>query len=325
MLPEPKNNAFSHEDDPDFNLLRIFEALYEERSASRAAIRLNLTQSAVSQRLKTLRELFNDPLFRNTGRGLAPTARAVALMPRVMESLNNCRSCFALFKDLGQNTATCQITIGLSDDFEMAAGSLIIRTFAEKLPTVRVVFKQTNTKLAKDMLLSRAIDLAVTAGGFDSLSLSRQVISLLDEAVIVTKDSWPEDKTTLTVDDMTSRPHLLIQAGGFTGTTDVLLHQIGQRRVIQSATSHFGAIPYLLKGTNLMVNAPLHVARVICEIDPTLRWFKLPLPLSRATLQVGWKSSSVTDSVFVQSKNLLIEVLQSVNWRAETKKEGNDF
>jgi hypothetical protein len=56
----------------DLNLLKVFEALYEEGGASRAAVRLGLTQSAVSAALGRLRGLYDDPLFLRRGWGPAP-------------------------------------------------------------------------------------------------------------------------------------------------------------------------------------------------------------------------------------------------------------
>ncbi|MFS9598897.1 helix-turn-helix domain-containing protein, partial [Klebsiella variicola] len=60
----------------DLNLLRVFVALIEEGGASRAAIRLGVTQPAVSASLARLRDIYADPLFERTGRGLRPTMRA---------------------------------------------------------------------------------------------------------------------------------------------------------------------------------------------------------------------------------------------------------
>lgn len=65
----------------DLNLLRVFEALYQEGSATRAAVRLNLGQSAVSAALGRLRAMYGDPLFTRTGRGLTATQRAHELSP----------------------------------------------------------------------------------------------------------------------------------------------------------------------------------------------------------------------------------------------------
>ncbi len=63
----------------DLKLLVGFIALLEERSASRAALRLHLSQSAISKLLGRLRELFDDPLFVRVPHGLEPTPRAIQL------------------------------------------------------------------------------------------------------------------------------------------------------------------------------------------------------------------------------------------------------
>jgi DNA-binding transcriptional LysR family regulator len=77
---------------PDLNLLRIFDLLYEERSVSRAARRLSLTQSAVSHALARLREMLGDPLFTRGAGGLRPTARAEELAPQLREILVRVRT-----------------------------------------------------------------------------------------------------------------------------------------------------------------------------------------------------------------------------------------
>lgn len=63
----------------DFNLLAVFDVIMAERSLSRAAVRLGMSQSAVSHALRRLRDLTGDDLFVRNGRGVSPTARADAL------------------------------------------------------------------------------------------------------------------------------------------------------------------------------------------------------------------------------------------------------
>lgn len=60
----------------DLNLLRALDALLDERSVTRAAARLSLTQPAVSGMLTRLRDAFNDPLFVRAPHGMMPTLRA---------------------------------------------------------------------------------------------------------------------------------------------------------------------------------------------------------------------------------------------------------
>lgn len=71
----------------DLNLLRVFDVLYAERSVTRAAARLALTQSAVSHALKRLRETIGDRLFVRVGYGLEPTARADAIAAQIQAGL----------------------------------------------------------------------------------------------------------------------------------------------------------------------------------------------------------------------------------------------
>jgi DNA-binding transcriptional LysR family regulator len=71
----------------DLNLLLVLHVVLEERSVTRAAARLHVTPSAVSNALARLRQHVGDPLVVRSGRGLVPTASAVALAPRLAEAM----------------------------------------------------------------------------------------------------------------------------------------------------------------------------------------------------------------------------------------------
>ncbi|MDO7653959.1 MAG: LysR family transcriptional regulator, partial [Porticoccus sp.] len=76
----------------DLNLLVALQVLIEEQSVTRAAERLFITQPAMSKTLQRLRELFGDPLFVRSGRGLVPSPRAVELekqLPLVLSSVTD--------------------------------------------------------------------------------------------------------------------------------------------------------------------------------------------------------------------------------------------
>jgi DNA-binding transcriptional LysR family regulator len=73
----------------DLNLLRIFDALLDERSVTRAGARLGMTQSAVSHALNRLRHTLGDDLFVRTAAGMRPTARAIEIGPSVRSALAN--------------------------------------------------------------------------------------------------------------------------------------------------------------------------------------------------------------------------------------------
>ena len=71
----------------DLNLLRVFDEVMAERNLTRAARNLSLTQPAVSNALRRLREALGDELVRRSGQGIEPTAHALAMWPTVRSAL----------------------------------------------------------------------------------------------------------------------------------------------------------------------------------------------------------------------------------------------
>src|SRR3954452_8589233 len=73
----------------DLNLLYVLHVVLAERSATRAAKRLHVTQSAVSNALGRLRDMLGDPLLVRQGLGLVPTPRALALAPLIAAAVDD--------------------------------------------------------------------------------------------------------------------------------------------------------------------------------------------------------------------------------------------
>ena len=80
----------------NLNLLLAFEALIEERSVSRAAARIGLSQPALSNALARLHATFSDPLFTRTAHGMMPTARALELAAPIRSGLMQLRNALAV-------------------------------------------------------------------------------------------------------------------------------------------------------------------------------------------------------------------------------------
>src|ERR1700743_3021411 len=76
----------------DLNLLVVFDAVMQERNATRAAERLNMSQSAVSHALGRLRAMLGDELFVRTPEGMTPTPQAERLAPSVRQALADLRA-----------------------------------------------------------------------------------------------------------------------------------------------------------------------------------------------------------------------------------------
>lgn len=160
--------------DPDLNLLRLFDILYEERSVTRSAARLNLTQSAVSHALGRLRDTFEDSLFTRGPGGLLPTARAIELAPRIHDILVSIRDAFA---PPTFDAATSQRR------FTVAAGQYFSRLiFPHLVARVRVIAPGVSIALVNiDQALADDLDEGVIDLGFGAFE---DVPARLDSALL---------------------------------------------------------------------------------------------------------------------------------------------
>ncbi|MGO3741585.1 LysR family transcriptional regulator [Kerstersia sp.] len=292
-------------DTVDLNLLRVFEALMEEGAASRAAIRLGVTQPAISAALGRLRLLYSDPLFERTGRGLRPTTRANELAPMIEEALNHCRQALAPAMP-GKTAEGRSITVGLSDDSEIALGHTLLSLVKRQLPGVRIIFRQTHSGLVQDMLMRHQIDLAIAAGGLSSPLIARHRLGRGNYLCL----AGMHTPIPASAQEYAQRPHLLVSSGGFVGIVDEGLRAAGYRRRIKASTSHFAAVPFLLADSDLITTVPTHAAHAIVRMAP-LKHFECPVPLPSYELELGVRIGSKHDDVLQAVKTLLLEAIHT--------------
>lgn len=289
----------------DLNLLKAFEALHDESSASRAALRLGVTQSAMSAALRRLRELYGDQLFVRTGRGLAPTLRANQLKPVVSEALNKCRQSLAMVDPHASHYQGRSVAIGLSDDFEIAYGRRLIEEVARRAPKLRLIFRQSHSQIVGEALLQRGIDLAISAGGFAERMLSRQVLGEGSYLCLADPASLRPGQQRIELDEFVAREHLLVSSQGFIGITDEGLAALGLSRQVCASTTHFAALPHLLKGSQAVATIPAHAARSIAALTG-LALLPCPLDLPRYPIELGWRTSAQIDPVVLKVREAIV-------------------
>src|SRR5512144_3396081 len=115
----------------DANLLLVLHLVLQEGSATRAARRLHLTQSAVSNALARLRSQLGDPLVVRTGRGLAPTPRAEQMAPLLSAAFADLER--ALGRE-GFDPSTCTRTFTFADSEEFSQLPRLAGLFEQRLP-----------------------------------------------------------------------------------------------------------------------------------------------------------------------------------------------
>jgi len=165
---------------PDLNLLRLFDTLYEERSVTRAAARLGLTQSAVSHALGRLRDAFEDALFTRGPGGLLPTARAAELAPRIHDILVTIREAFAP-ASFDPSASERSFTIAGGQYFARLIFPKLVARARAAAPNVVLRLVAVDQALADD-LDEGVVDLAV--GAFEQVAARFCTQPLLTEEIV---------------------------------------------------------------------------------------------------------------------------------------------
>ncbi len=146
----------------DLNLLKIFDAVFEDRNLVLAGRRLNLSQSAVSHALTRLRDLVGDDLFLRTGKGMVPTARAIDMAPVLRDALRRIDATLGAEPFLPAQSRR-RFTIAANDHVTAVIVAPLSRSLRDAAPSVDLVIRpSTRLDLAEQIDLGR-IDLATAS------------------------------------------------------------------------------------------------------------------------------------------------------------------
>lgn len=279
----------------DLNLLRVFDEVMAERSLTKAAHNLALTQPAVSNALRRLRETVGDDLMRRStvkgqGQGLEPTPRALALWPNVREALTQLRT--SLSPDRFE-PATANNTFVLAMADATAAEivpSLLAITEAEA-PGVSLRVVPLSTRDPRGLLEREEADLALgyfpvvladitaklqagSTANFDHARLydgeyvcvmrrGHPLAKMSNKGTGRGKARGDQSEEGLTLDAFCAARHLLVSFSGRPyGFTDEALASLGRKRRIVLTVNQFFTAGRVTLQSDILTVLPRHFVRV---------------------------------------------------------------
>ena len=289
----------------DLNLLRVFDAIMEERSVLRASQKVFLSQSAVSHSLARLRELLDDELFIRTTTGMQPTARAIAMAPLVRDALRALESAIdsPIFEPA---TSSKRFTIAANDFTTMVIAPHLLRILKVEAPTVDLAIKPvTRIDLAEQLDLGR-IDLAL--GTFSGLPDRFRSQSLFEyDDVLIARNALKLGP--LSLDALARLPIVVVSFGGDQeGAIDGYLSERGlarrsemyDRAAFEAAYAgsdqppriavtlpHFLALPAFLEGATHAAIVPRPLGQSFARSLP-IAVHELPYPTARLAVTALW-------------------------------------
>ena len=286
----------------DLNLLRVFDEVMAERSLTRAARNLSLTQPAVSNALRRLRETLGDELLQRSGQGMAPTPRAVAIWPAVREALRQLQVSL-IPNEFVPAKADTTFVVALADATAAELLPELTDILAQEAPGVSIRVVPLTTRDPRPLLDEESCDLAIgyfpsvvpdltakTQGG-EPMPFAFQ--RLYDgEYVCAMRKDHPLASGPLTLADYCAARHMLVSFSGQPyGFIDESLAALGQARNIVLTVNQFFTAGRVAARTNLLTVLPRHFVQ-ITGMAGQLALRPLPFAVSPVHVDALWHRRS---------------------------------
>ncbi len=245
----------------DLNLLRVFDAVARERHVTRAAQRLNLSQSAVSNALARLRAALGDELFLRRPGGVEPTALALSLIVPVGEMLARLRETLASHAPFDPAASDRVFTVAFSEYAEVALAPPLLARMAQLAPGCRLAIRHADRTNAEALLESGEALLAVAVLR-EPAAIYTRVMLMAEDFLTLMRSDHPLASGEMTLERFTAYPHLLHSPNGSSsGALDAPLREAGFPRRLGAVVAHLGAVPAILQSTEMVMTLSARLAR----------------------------------------------------------------
>lgn len=251
-------------DNFDLNLLVAFDALLQERNVTRAAERLNVTQSAMSASLKRLRESFHDELLVQQGKRMIPTQHALALAPEVSDTLIRLKGLISASTRFDPATSKRCFTVNASDYITTVLLVPLIEHLQEEAPGVRLTLSLTGSH-SSAQLDAGEIDLVLTPEEFMESDHPRELLFEERFVVVGSRDN-PLLQRRLTREDYLSKGHVVVQIANQGTFIERELSRLAPERRIEVSAQSFIQVPWLVAGTDRLSVMHERLARVFAPV-----------------------------------------------------------
>jgi DNA-binding transcriptional LysR family regulator len=257
-------------DPVDLYLLRVLCTLVAERSVSRAAVKLNQSQPAISTSLKRLREIFNDPLLVREGAAMVPTERALQLRDSARLALDEIDRMVADPEQF--DPASSQQTFNVASPDYLAMGFLAgaVEHLRAEAPRSRLVVHPLGPAYDYERALAQG-ELDVVIGNWPSPP-ERLHLSLLleDEIVCLVSQRHPAAKRGFTPEQYLAAAHVVPAPYSMSqrGVVETHLASLRLARDARIVLPYFEIAPYLLLNTDLVFTTARHFAQHFARLLP---------------------------------------------------------
>ncbi|WP_230629830.1 LysR substrate-binding domain-containing protein [Sphingomonas sp. Leaf37] len=292
----------------DLNLLPIFVALLEERSVTRAAERLGMTQPALSNALARLRLMLGDQLFIRERYGILPTPVALAIAPTIAEALSRLDDAVLGQQAFDPATTERLLTIAPNGYVEFVLVPAIVARLQRVAPGIRLRLTPYGNDLSETGVVSGTT--ALVLGRIIDPPDNLVVQHVMDEGLAcVVRADHPTVDDTITREQFETLKHVNIVPPGRmrAGLFQALAQQELKRDVAISVTNFF-AVAEMIAVTDYCATLPDLICRRLRH-DPRLKVLAAPVDLGTFPVEMAWHVRYRHDPAHRWLRELIGEVI----------------
>ncbi len=290
----------------DLNLLLVFDAIYAERSISRAAASLHLSQPTVSNALARLRVRLADPLFERSARGMAPTPRARTLAEPVRQALELLERGLHGRRGFDFATSDREFVIAVEDYGETVILPRFIDWLAKTAPNVRMRIRPEPAALLKSEMRDGAVDLALDYFKLPHTGFRSKVL-LTESLLSLLRRGHPVGGGKLSLEAFVALRHVVVAPRPSTmPMIDLALAKRGLQRHIAVTVPHFLSMPMMVQTADMVCTLPRRMAHLYAD-HFQLKAYAVPLRLPQFPVYLIWHASADGDASHEWLRQQLIE------------------
>ncbi|MDM0053590.1 LysR family transcriptional regulator [Variovorax sp. J22R115] len=302
-------------DNIDLKLLRAFVVFMTEKSVSRAAERLGVSQPAASHSLARLRELFGDPLLLRSRGVMVPTERAISLEVAVRRMLGDYDEMLSDRRTFDPAQSRRTFIMSAPEYAEHLLMPGIAKRLRHDAPGVRIEIRAPDRDRGYELLESGQLDLRIAWLPQPPVSL-RSMQLFQDRIVCIAHRDHPTIQGSLTLPQYLTAAHVRPLGSGRTTTgrvIDAAVERQGKGRKLDLAllVQSFLTIPFLMDGADLIATLPLKLAQQFQQQHP-LQILETPLRLPRVRYAAYWHERCQKDPAHRWLRGIIADTAAAV-------------
>jgi DNA-binding transcriptional LysR family regulator len=295
----------------DLNLLPVFTVLMEERSVTRAAERLGITQPSLSNALNRLREMLRDPLFIRERYGMQPTQKAEELAPVITAALASLDGVILGQQEFDPARAQQLITIAPNSYVEFVLVPALVAKLRERAPGIRLRFTPYGSDLVETGVVSGMTAMAL--GRISDPPDNLIVQHLTDDGLAcIVRADHPQIDNKISKRQYEQLKHVnVLPPGRLRAGLFQALQRTGLKREVVVSVTNFLAVPEVVAVTDYCATLPRLICRHLVR-DARLKVLPAPVDLGTFPMEMAWHTRYRHDPAHRWLRALVSETAQEL-------------